>query len=326
MLSDPQKRSQYDQFGTTFGQARAGGGFSGFEGFRDFSSFADAFDFFGGRAQRGGRSQSGNRENFGFEDIFEGLFGGRASNRTQRGAGQDIGVDLEITLAEAYAGVEKEIDLYKNIICSECRGAGAAAGSKLKRCLNCRGQGQVEERRSGGFFTFSQIKTCSACQGTGEKAEKECLKCRGAGRLKENKILRVKIPAGIQDGQVIGLTGQGEAGRINQEPGDLYITVHVKPDSRFQREGDNLIYDLPINFSQAALGGKIEVPTLAGWVNLKIPEGVESGAQILLEEKGMPRLNRRGFGDMIVKVKVKTPKKLSRRAKDLLEEFKKEIM
>ena len=327
VLSDSQKRSQYDQFGTTFEQARAGGGFSGFEGFRDFSSFADAFDFFGGRKGR-------SRENVGFEDIFEGIFGGGGSNRRQDNRqGQDIGVDIEIILAEAYAGVEKGLNLYRNAVCSECRGTGAAAGSKLKECPNCRGRGQVEERRSGGFFTFSQIKTCSNCQGLGGKPEKECPKCRGEGRLKEKKVLRVKIPAGIQDGQVISLAGQGEAGARGGQTGspqfgaagDLYITVHIKSDSRFRREGDNLIYELPLNFPQAALGGKIEVPTLSGWVDLKIPEGVESGAQILLEEKGMPRLNRRGFGDMIVKVKVKTPKKLSKRAKELLEELKKEI-
>jgi len=310
ILSDPQKRSQYDRFGSDF-QQTPGGGFSGFEG------FADAFDFFGGR---GGR-QGGN---FGFEDIFEGVFG-RGGHSQNRGEGQDVGLDIEITLAEAYAGVEKEVSLFKNVLCRECQGTGAASGSKMKECSACRGRGKVEEKRSGGFFTFSQIKVCPACEGKGKKPEKECSNCHGEGRLKENKNLRVKIPAGIQDGQVMSLAGQGEAGRAFGRPGDLYIKIHVKNDSRFRREGNNLIYDLFLNFSQAALGGKAEVPTLSGPVSLKIPAGIENGAQILLEGKGMPRLHRRAFGGMIVRVKIKTPKKLSRRAKELLEELEKEI-
>ena len=221
--------------------------------------------------------------------------------------------------------MEKEVSLFKNVVCAECQGTGAFSGSKMKECGACRGRGKIEEKRSGGFFTFSQIRNCSVCEGKGRKPEKECAKCRGEGRLKENKNLRVKIPAGIQDGQVMSLAGQGEAGRVSDQAGDLYITIHIKNDPRFRREGDNLIHDLSLNFSQAALGGKVEVPTLSGQVSLKIPAGVENGAQILLEGRGMSRLHRRAWGDMIVRVKVKTPKKLSRRAKELLEELEKEI-
>jgi molecular chaperone DnaJ len=317
VLSDQQKRAQYDQFGTTFEQAQAGGGAHGFEGFRDFSSFAEAFNF------------GQNDESVGFEDIFESIFGGRAersSSRAKRGVrGADISVDVEITLEEAYRGVEKEISLYKGVICSRCDGSGAEPGAKLKECSTCQGSGQVQERRGGGFFTFSQVRICPTCGGSGKKPEKVCSQCGGDGRVKENKILRVKIPPGIQDGQIISLAGQGEAAPYGGSPGDLYATIHVRPDPRYKREGDNLIYELPISFAQAVLGDKIETPTFEGWLKLKIPEGIESGTTIRLDGKGMPRLARRGFGDMMVRVKVKTPKRVSRKAKELLEELKKEL-
>jgi molecular chaperone DnaJ len=317
VLSDPQKRGQYDQFGSTFEQARSQGGFGGFEGFRDFSSFAEAF---------GGSANSGNGGGFGFEDLFSGVFGGgarRSASRNRRGA--DIAVDMEISLAEAYSGIEKEINIYKSAVCEKCGGSGAESGSRIKECPTCRGRGQMEKRSGGGFFTFSQIVNCPDCHGSGKKIEKKCQSCRGEGRVKENKPFKIKIPAGIDNGQTISLSGQGEAAAHGGPAGDLFITVHVRPDPRFTRTGNDLQYSLPINFTQAALGDKIEVPTLAGWVKLKISEGVESGTTIRLEEKGMSRLQRRGFGDMLVKITVKTPKKISRRAKGLLEELKKEI-
>ena len=316
VLSNPDKRSQYDKFGVNFEQAKAGGGFQGFEGFRDFSSFADAFDFFGGRRK------SQNRD-FGFEDIFENIF--TAGSNGSFGRGQDIGADMEISLEEAYRGVEREISIYRNGVCRECDGSGAKFGSKMKDCVQCRGTGKIEHKGGGGFFNFSQIRICPACRGKGKKAEKECEICRGGGRIKENKNLKIKIPPGIRDGQTISLAGQGEAGAAGEQTGDFYINIHVNPDSRFIREGDNLLSELPISFSQAALGDKVEIPTMDGWLKLKIPEGIESGTMIRLEEKGMPRLHRRGFGDMMIKVKVKTPKRLSKKAKYLLENLKKEI-
>jgi len=325
VLSDPQKRSQYDQFGTTFEQAKAGGGFQGFEGFRDFSSFADAFDFFGGGDQRSSRQRGQPAEGFGFEDIFENIFGGGTRARGRRSRGADINIDLEISLEEAYRGVEREINLYKGVICPSCKGSGAESGSKVKACPTCKGHGQVEERTRGGFFSFSQVKICPTCVGAGKKPEKVCPQCGGDGRIKDSKTLKVKIPPGIQNGQIVNLAGQGDAAAMGGSPGDLYIRVHVRPDPRFRREGDDLLYELAISFSQAALGDKIEVPTLSGWLNLKIPEGLESGSTIRLEDKGMPHLQRRGFGDMRVRVKVKTPKNLSKKAKELLGELKKEV-
>lgn len=314
VLSDPQKKGQYDQYGTTFEQAQARGGAHGFEGFRDFSSFAEAFN-------------SGQNNGGGFENIFESIFGGgggQRAGRNSRRKGQDIGVDVEISLEDAFKGADKEISLHKAVVCDKCAGSGGESGSKIKTCPTCKGAGQVEQRAGGGFFSFSQVVVCPDCGGAGKKPEKLCSKCGGDGRVKENHSLRVKIPAGIQSGQVISLSGQGEAGGRGATAGDLYITVHLRPDPRFTREGDNLFYDLPISFSQAALGDKIEIPTLSGWISLKIPEGIESGTSMRLEGKGMPRLQRRGFGDMMVRVKVKTPKHLSRKGKELLEELKKE--
>ncbi|MDD2753686.1 MAG: molecular chaperone DnaJ [Candidatus Portnoybacteria bacterium] len=320
VLSDPQKKSQYDRFGSTFEQAQARGGAPGFEGFRDFSSFAEAFNF-----GQGGNSNN-NRNGGGFEDIFEGIFGGSGRGRSARSSRrQNIGVDVEISLEDAFRGMDKEINLRRAVVCDRCSGNGAEPGSKLKTCPTCKGAGQVEQRSGNGFFNFSQVVICPACHGSGKKPDKACSKCGGEGRIKESKSLRVKIPAGISDGQVISLAGQGEAGPYGAPAGDLYVTVHVRPDPRFSREGDDLFYNLQISFSQAALGDKIEVPTLAGWVKLKIPEGVESGTNIQLEGRGMPRLQRRGAGDMIVKVKIKTPKHLSKKAKELLEGLRREI-
>lgn len=318
VLSDAQKKGQYDQYGTTFEHAQAQGGAHGFEGFRDFSSFAEAFNF--------GQAEGANNAS-GFEDIFEGIFGGSRS-RAQRGGGRrglDIGVDVEISLEDAFRGVEKEMSLRRAAACDKCSGSGAEPGSKMKNCSTCKGAGQIEQRTGGGFFSFSQVVICPECHGRGKIPEKNCTKCGSDGRIKESKTLRIKIPAGISSGQVISLAGQGEVGAHGAPAGDLYVTVHVKAEARFTREGDNLFYDLPISFAQAALGDKVDVPTLAGLVNLKIPEGIESGINIRLEGKGMPRLQRRGFGDMIVKVKIKTPKKLSRKARELFEELRKEI-
>ncbi len=313
VLSDPQKRTQYDKFGVNFERAQAGGGFSGFEGFRDFSSYAEAF---------GGNNAEFDLGDLG--DVFSQVFGGgnRGSRRRQRG--QDIAVDVEIALEEAAQGVEKEFNLYKGIICPKCSGSGAEPGNQMKECSHCKGRGQIEETKSAGFFSFSQVRVCPECKGLGKKPEKFCAKCGGDGRIKDYKTISVKIPPGIEDGQAISLRGQGEAGIHGSAPGDLYVTVHVKPHKIFKRQGDDLYYDLEISFTQAALGDKIEAPTLFGPVELKIPEGIESGTIIRLSDKGMPRLHDRGNGDILVRVKIKTPKKLSRSQKNLIEKLKEE--
>ncbi len=320
ILGDPQKRIQYDKFGANFEQAQAGAGFGGF---RDFSSYADAFDFFG-RGGEGGESEYGN-----LGDIFEQVFGGGGSGRRggsrRRQRGQDISVDAEIILEEAASGVEKEFNLYKRVVCGKCSGSGAEPGSAIRDCSLCGGSGQVEETRSAGFFSFSQVKTCPDCRGLGRKPEKFCSQCGGDGRTKEYKVISVKIPPGIEDGQVISLRGQGEAGAHGSAPGDLYVTVHIKPHKIFERKNDDLYYNLVISFTQASLGDKIEIPTLSGRVDLNIPEGIESGAVTGLKGKGMPRLGGRGSGDLLVRIKIRTPKRLSRRARQLLEELKGEL-
>ncbi|MDD5589965.1 MAG: molecular chaperone DnaJ [Candidatus Portnoybacteria bacterium] len=320
VLSDPHKRSQYDQYGQTFEQARQGGGFSGFNGYRDFSSFADAFDFFNQSRQAEGRE-----EDFGnLGDIFSGIFGSGRRSRGKSRRGQDIGVDAEITLEEAYSGTTKEFNIYKTVACPKCQGSGAEPGSEIRTCSRCKGSGQVEETGRAAFFSFSQVRTCPECHGTGRKPEKNCSQCGGDGRIKEYKNISVMIPAGIDDGQVISLKGQGEAGSQGSPAGDLYLTIRLKPHKTFVRKGDEIFFDLEISFTQAVFGGKIEIPTLSGSVELKIPEGIESGAVIQLKGKGMNRLRARGSGDMLVKIKIRTPKNLNRRQKELFDKLKEE--
>ena len=313
VLSDKQKRGQYDQFGTTFEQAQAQGGFGGFNGFRDFSGFADAF----------------SGADFDLGDIFSGIFGGRAEraySRAKRGGrGADISMELQISLEESFSGVEKEIEIYKSVVCPKCKGEGGEPGSKVGTCVNCKGAGSVSKTRSAGFFSFTSSEVCSVCRGRGRRPDKVCARCGGDGKINDATRIVVKIPAGIESGQIIKLSGQGEAAAFGGQSGDLYLTTYVKKHPVLQRKGDDIYYDLFIHFTQAALGDKIEMSTLDGRIWLKIPAGIDSGEIISLRGKGMPRFQRRGRGDMLVRVYVKTPKKLSRKARKMLEEMKDEI-
>jgi molecular chaperone DnaJ len=312
VLSDKQKRAQYDQFGTTFEQAQARGGFSGFNDFRDFSSFADAFSAGGGFGDLG--------------DIFSDLFGGYAGHDTGRARrGADISIEVEISLEEAAIGVDKELEIYKSVVCPKCRGQGGEPGSKIEECSVCRGTGRVTKTRRVGFFSFSQTEICSSCRGLGKKPSQPCSRCGGDGIIKETQKIKVKIPAGIENEQIIKLSGYGEAAPLGNRAGDLYVNVHIKPHQYFKRRGDDLYYDLVIHFTQAALGDKIKVPTIEKEVVLKIPAGIDSGQSIRLRGRGLPRFGGRGRGDMIIRIQVKTPKKLSKKAKSLLEELKDEL-
>jgi molecular chaperone DnaJ len=312
VLSDRQKRAQYDQFGSTFEQAQARGGFGGFNDFRDFSGFADAFSGGGGFGDLG--------------DIFSDLFGGRGGGRTTRAMrGSDISVGVEISLEEAASGANKEFEIYKSIVCPKCRGRGGEEGSKMEECPVCHGTGTVTKTRRAGFFSFSQTETCSSCRGFGKKPSHPCSRCGGDGIIKDAEKITAKIPSGIEDGQIIKFSGRGEAAFLGGQAGDLYITVHIKTHPHFRRRGDDLYYDLVIHFSQAALGDRIKVPTIGKEVILKIPAGIDSGQFIRLRGRGMPRFGGRGAGDMIVRVQIKTPKKLSKKAKTLLEELKEEL-
>lgn len=317
ILSDKQKRAQYDQFGSAFEQAGAGAGGQGFGGF-DFSGFSagrNGFNFEFG-------------EDGGFGDIFGDLFGGRGQRSRRQERGDDVSVDVEITLEEAAADTEKDVNIYLSSICLKCDGSGAETGSGIKSCKTCGGTGQVKRERRTILGTFAQVEICEDCLGQGEKPEKNCGKCGGDGKTKESRKIKIKIPAGIADGQTIRLSGQGEVGFRPKSgrsvPGDLYITIHLKTHPFFKRDGDDIIYNLETNFSQAVLGDKIKIPILNGEVSLKIPAGIQSGKIIRLKEKGFPHLQRHGKGDMLVVIQIKTPERISKKQKQLLEELRRE--
>ncbi len=318
ILSDKQKRSQYDQFGSAFEGAGGGAG-AGFGGF-DFSGFS-------GGGPGGVKFEFGG-DGGGLGDIFGDIFGGGGGGKKQQERGNDISVDVEIALEEAVTDTERDINIYLSSVCSKCGGSGAESGSGIRSCKTCGGTGQIKKERRTILGVFAQMEICQDCQGQGEKPEKNCAKCGGDGRTKENKNIKIKIPAGIADGQTIRLSGQGEVGFRPKSgkavPGDLYITVHIRPHQIFERNGDDVIYNLEINFSQAVLGDKIKVPTLYGDVKLKIPSGIQSGKIIKLNDKGLQHLQGRGKGNMFIVVKIKTPGKISKRQKKLLEELRKE--
>ncbi len=301
VLSDPKKREQYDQFGTTFEGAAPGANgqgpfdFSGFSG----QGFGDLGDIFSG-----------------FGDIFGGGRGGRS--RARRGS--DIAVDIQIDLKESVFGTEKEVNLYKTAACDVCGGSGAEPGSKLKKCDQCGGSGQVESVNNTFFGSFRSAAVCPACGGAGERPEKICRHCSGQGISKKQVPLRLKIPAGIANGETIRVTGQGEA-VSRGVAGDLYLTVHVKEDQRFRRQGFDLYSKVPVSFTQAALGDTIGLDSLDGPIKLVIPEGVQSGQLIRVKGKGVTRLGSTSRGDLYVEVMVVTPKKLSRKQKELLKEL-----
>lgn len=316
VLSDKTKRSQYDQFGQTFEQAGASGSSRGFGGFGDFN-FEDIFSQAG--FSRGGASFGEG----GFEDIFSDIFGSQNGGR-RKSRGQDIQVDVEISFKEMVMGVEKEINLYKGVTCQNCRGTGGEPGTSKETCSQCQGSGQVRKTSRSFFGVFSQVSVCPNCQGEGKIFKKKCSRCGGDGRVKEERRLKIPIPAGIQNGQTLSLEGEGEAGSRGSVPGDLYIVVHVRPDEKFSRQGQNILSLEVIPFSVAALGGKVEVETLEGNLLLKIPAGTQSGEIFRIKNQGIYSSGRRERGHQLVKVVVRVPKKLNRRQEDLLEELERE--
>lgn len=316
VLSNLEKRQQYDQFGTTFEQAQRQGGFTGFNGFRDFSNFADAF--------RSGGGQQFEFDLGDFGDIFEdlgGMFGFGSQRKARRAGarrGSDIEVNINLDFQQAVFGAEKIIELNKEVGCSNCGGSGAEPGSELIECPTCRGRGQVAQNIG---FGINLAATCPACGGAGQRQAKLCSQCRGQGRLKEMRKIKVKIPAGIASGQAIRLASEGQAGVRGGPAGDLYVRVQVLSDDNFERQGDDLLVKLPISFTQAALGAKIEIQTLDGAVRLKIPEGTQTGKVFRLRGHGVPHLHSSGRGDLLVEVVVQTPTRLSRRQKEILREL-----
>lgn len=318
VLSNSEKRAQYDQFGTTY-EGMSGGPFrwedvsSNF----DFKDFGDIFSSFFTNA-------SEDKGDF-FSDFFGNGFRTSQTRKSRQARGRDIQMDLIIDFLESVFGTEKEIKLYKDIVCKECGGEGTARGSKRVNCKTCRGTGQIVQQRRILFGTFETVAPCPDCFGIGSQPEKKCPKCGGTGAVKGEEELELKIPAGISDGEVIRLSNKGEMGRYGSRAGDLYIRVRVKPDKRFERADFNILSQKEISFSQAALGCKIDVQTVDGEVELKIPAGIQSGEIICLRNKGIPRPGGAGRGDHLVTILVKTPKKLSKKAKRLIEELGEEL-
>ena len=303
VLKDPEKRAAYDRYGhAAFTGAGAGGGRPG--GFHDpFDIFREVFSGGGG----GGGI---------FEEFFGGGGGGgRSSNGSQRGS--DLRYDLQITLEEAAAGMEREISYRRPVVCRACHGSGAEPGSKTVTCPTCGGTGQVTSSR--GFFSIRQ--TCPTCGGTGTKIEKVCSRCHGEGREVITSTLKVKIPAGVDSGSKLRSIGNGEAGLRGGAPGDLYIVIHLKEHEIFERRDDDLFCEIPIKFTLAALGGKIDVPTLNGKASLKIPSGTQTGTTFRLRNKGMPNLRTGRYGDQLIRVQVEVPTSLTKEQQAKLEEF-----
>jgi len=301
ILSNSEKRAQYDQFGSAFDNS----GFQGGPGW-DFNS-AQGFDF----------SDLG--------DIFGDMFGFGARTRKDIKKGRDLEVEVQISLEDTLKGFEKEISISKLVVCQRCQGKGAEPGTKTKECFSCRGTGQVQQIKKTVFGSFTQVGVCPECGGEGYRPEKPCNVCKGEGRVKEEEKIKFYIPAGVDSRQVIKMEGKGEAGRKGGKAGDLYIKITVKKHSTFERRGDDLFVLVPLTFSQAALGGEVEVPTLEGKnIIMKIPSGVESGKILRISGKGIPRFSGYGSGSMFVRLEIKTPKKLNRKQKELLENLKKE--
>ena len=294
VLADASKRAAYDRFGHAGVGAAAAAG-AGF----DPETFGDFADILGNM--------------FGFGDLF----GGRRRGGPQRGS--DLRYDLEISFLESASGAEPTIQIPRQEACETCKGTGAAAGSSPTVCSMCRGQGQV--RRQQGFFTIAV--TCPQCRGAGRTISKPCQGCNGAGRVTQERKIKVKIPAGISNGQQLRLQNEGEGGIGGGPPGHLYVVVHVQEHEFFRREGNHLFCELPVNFTTVALGGEIVVPTLDGQERMKVPDGTQTGTTLRLRGKGMPDVNGRGRGDLLVTVQVQTPKKLSKEQRQLLEQLAK---
>jgi molecular chaperone DnaJ len=287
-LSDPEKRANYDRFGTAEGLG-AGAGFGGFGG-----GFGDVF-----------------------EEFFGDFFGGGGQRRTRATRGADLRYDIEISLFEAATGIEKEITVPRWENCSTCGGSGAKPGTSPETCTTCNGSGQV--RFQQGFFSVA--KTCGQCGGQGTVIKERCKTCHGEGKVRKERTLSVKVPPGVDVGTRLRMNGEGELGSYNGPPGDLYIFINVKSHPFFHRDGRNILCAVPVSFTTAALGGEIEIPTLDDKEKLKIPAGTQSGHEFRLKGKGMPEIGRRGKGDQIAKIYIDVPKKLNSEQKELLKQF-----
>ncbi len=315
VLSDPGKRSQYDQFGSNFQNMPGGGaGAGGFGGF-DFNDFAQGFGGFNQQQQSGDFNDA--------FDIFSDIFGGGRS-RGSRTRGIDLEMDINLSFEEAAFGVEKELTLQKKDTCTVCSGSGAEPGSKVSTCPKCHGQGQIRTTRRTILGNMASVTTCDQCLGTGKVPEKTCYECKGTGQLRREKTIKVNIPAGVDDGSRVRVTGEGEVGYRGSTAGDLYLRLHVKSHAVLKRENEHIYSEVPISFYQAALGTSVDVLTLDGEVSLKIPEGTQSGKVFRLKARGVPIVNSSSRGDHFVTIRVVTPTKLTKKEKELFKSLAKE--
>jgi molecular chaperone DnaJ len=318
VLSDPQKRSQYDQFGSVppGGQDFGGFGRGGFDGF-DFSRG------FGGFGQGGGQE-------FDAEDIFDlfgNAFGGfgrssRAGRSQERFSGEDVRINLILSLREVARGTTKKIELNKDGFCTECGGSGAEKGSGLTDCTVCAGKGEVRETTTSFFGNITRVSTCNVCRGIGRVPKNNCHVCRGEGKKHSKKIVGLDIPAGLKEGEVLVVKGEGQAGFRGTKAGDLFIQIKVESDKRFKRVGNDLVCEMPVKLTEALLGARVKVPTIDGEKEIEIPAGVQNNEELKLGGFGIWGKPK---GDQILKIKIEIPKKLGGKAKKLVEELAREI-
>jgi len=322
ILSDKQKRAQYDQFGRVFENGQPGSGADGFSGFNwawgnpsansgdvefDFSDIGDVFEEF--FSAQGGPASG---------------WGGRRSRKDAK-RGKDIQVDIEIGLEGTLKESVEKIELAKQVVCQRCNGNGAEPDSKIKECFSCRGTGQVQQVKKTIFGSYTTLATCPECKGEGTIPEKPCNVCRGEGRIKGQETIEVAVPAGIDTNQVIKIDGKGEAGKKGAKAGNLFVRIFVKQHPIFERRGDDLFAQSEVTFSQAVLGDEVELKTLEGTnILLQVPAGTESGKVLRISGKGVPHFGGYGKGNLYVELRVKTPKKLNREQKKLLDQLRKE--
>jgi molecular chaperone DnaJ len=297
VLSDADMRARYDRFGHAGVDGMGSGGPQGFDGFH------------------------GGFEGFG--DIFDAFFGGASRGRRRRGPvrGADLRFNLRLTFEEAIFGVEKEIEYQRPERCDRCSGKGAEPGTDLETCPECKGQGEIRRAQQSIFGQFVNVTTCGRCQGGGRIVTDPCTECRGGGRIRAQRKIAVKVPAGVDDGAQIRLTGEGEAGARGGEYGNLYVVLNVAAHDHFERIEDHIVLELPVNVAQAALGAKVEIPTIDGEMDFEVPGGTQSGEDFVIRGKGVPHLRGSGRGDMVVRVTVVTPEALDERQRALLEEL-----
>lgn len=301
VLSDEQSRAKYDRFGHEATGAGYGGG--GGADFNDiFSRFSDIF------------------EGTGFEGFFGGARGGQRRARGQRGA--DLRIKLKLTLEEIAQGTEKTLKIRRQVTCKSCAGTGAQDGSSHQTCPTCNGVGEVRQQVGGGFFSQIVVSACPTCNGEGKIITQKCMACSGEGRVPEEQSISVNIPAGVSDGMQLSMRGQGNAGKRGGDPGDLLVQFEEIPHEYLVRDGENVIFDLYVNFADAALGANVEVPTLSGKARFKVEPGTQSGEIKRLKGKGIPNINGYGAGDQLVHVNVWTPRALSSEEKKLLEKLR----